>query len=149
MSPIGPPSAVSSARPRVPTASVYKLPLPSSSTSILCSVNVLCYPASASITIAREAAAAATASPVPPLVISTFTPLRANFMYCHSCLVHIHIDTIYISIMHLLPDHMSVFNYSITHRMGGEGVGRASPLYLYSHPQEQSPCVFITDILIF
>lgn len=123
MSQIGPPSAVSSARPRVPTASVYKLPLPSSSTSILCIVNVLCYPASASITIAREAAAAATASPVPPLVISTFTPLRANFMYCHSCLVHIHIDTIYISIMHLLPDHMSVFNYSITHRMGGRGLG--------------------------
>lgn len=51
--------------------------------------------------------------------------------------------------MHLLPDHMSVFNYSITHRMGGEGVGRASPLYLYSHPQEQSPYVFITDIPIF
>lgn len=25
--------------------------------------------------------------------------------------------------MHLLPDHMSVFNYSITHRMGGRGLG--------------------------
>lgn len=33
--------------------------------------------------------------------------------------------------MHLLPDHMSVFNYSITHRMGGGGWACKSALPVF------------------
>lgn len=103
-----------------PPASVYKLPLPSSSTSILCIVNVLCYPASASITIAREAAAPAATSPGPPPLgyQHFYSPCRQTSCTARAVL-SIYLQIQYIS---LLCTCSLITFPSITHSTRGGGV---------------------------